>query len=216
MSAPSTFGSDAPRPSTLSVPEQVYRLLLRAYPRAFRAEYEGEMIQLFRDQWREDSGDALHFWTNVVWDAALSAPALRVEAWRACGRRTTQTVGEIMKIMKLVAIMTVLFGALGAFSALGEGVIGARQGALGTAYLLSVVLSVIAGTLLLAGGVAALRGTSSGQRTASRAAIASLVVFLLARMVFGWMSIFLQLAGILLPLAILTALHPPRLRGRAA
>lgn len=117
--------------------------------------------------------------------------------------------------MKLVAIVTVLFGVFGALSAVAEGVIGLRQGVLGTPYLLSVVLSVIAGVLLLTAGVAALRGTPSGQRAASRAALASLVAFVLARMVFGWMSIFAQLAGILLPLATLTVLHRPLWRRRA-
>ena len=212
MSAPSTFGCDAPRPSPLPMAERIYRLILRAYPAAFRAEYEREMTQLFVDQWREGGGDVLHFWTNVVWDLVRSAPPLHVEAWRARGRRTTQTLGETMK---LVAILTVLFGMFGAFSAVAEGVIVARQGALGTAYTLSVLLSVIAGALLLAAGVAALRGTPSGQRTASRAAMASLVVFVLARLVFGWMSIFAQLAGILLPLAALTVLHQPLWRRRA-
>lgn len=117
--------------------------------------------------------------------------------------------------MKLVAVVTVLFGVFGAFSAVAEGVIGVRQGALGTAYLLSVVLTVIAGALLLTAGVAALRGTPSAQRSASRAAIASLGVFVLARLVFGWMSIFAQLVGILLPLATLTVLHRPLWRRRA-
>ncbi len=33
--------------------ERIYRLLLRAYPPDFRAEYEREMVLLFRDQCRE-------------------------------------------------------------------------------------------------------------------------------------------------------------------
>jgi hypothetical protein len=213
VSTPSTFDSDAPRSNSLATAERIYRVILRAYPDAFRAEYEREMTQLFLDQWREGGGDVLHFWTNVVWDLVRSAPPLRVEAWRARGRRTTRTLGETMK---LVAILTVLFGLFGALSAVSEGVIVARQGALGAAYTLSVVLSVIAGALLLAAGVAALRGTPSGQRTASRAAIASLVVFVLARLVFGWMSIFAQLAGILLPLAALAVLHQPLWRRTAS
>jgi hypothetical protein len=213
VSTPSTFDSDASRSSSLATAERIYRVILRAYPDAFRAEYEREMTQLFADQWREGGGDVLHFWMNVASDLVRSAPALRVEAWRARDRRTTQAIGETMK---LVAILTVLFGLFGALSAVAEGVIGARQGALGTAYTLSVVLSLIAGALLLAAGVAALRGTLSGQRTASRAAIASLVVFVVARMAFGWMSVFAQLAGIVLPLAALAVLHQPLWRRTAS
>ncbi len=212
MSTPSTYDSDTPRSSSLATAERIYRVILRVYPDAFRDEYEREMTQLFADQWREGGGDVLHFWMNVAWDLVRSAPALRVEAWRARDRRTTRAIGETMK---LVAILTVLFGMFGALSAVAEGVIGARQGALGAAFTLSVVLSVIAGALLLAAGVAALRGTPSGQRSASRAAIASLAVFVVARMAFGWMSVFVQLAGIVLPLAALAVLHQPLWRRTA-
>jgi hypothetical protein len=213
VSTPSTCDSNAPRSSSLATAERIYRVILRAYPDAFRAEYGREMTQLFADQWREGGGDVLHFWMNVALDLVRSAPALRVEAWRARDSRTTRAIGETMK---LVAILTVLFGLFGALSAASEGVMGVRQGALGTAYLLSVTLSVVAGALLLTAGVAVLRGTPSGQRTASRAAIASLVVFLVARMAFGWMSVLVQLAGIVLPLAALAVLHQPLWRRTAS
>lgn len=213
MSARESARSGGSTSSGFAAAERRYRLLLRAYPSAFRVRYEREMAQLFADQWREGGRGGLLFWTNVIWDLVRSAPPLRVEAWRARGRRTTRTLGDTMK---LVAVLTVLFGTFGAISAVAEGVIVARQGSLGTAYTLSVVLSVVAGALLLAAGFAALRGTPSGRLTANRAAIASLVLFVLARLVLGWMSIFAQLAGILFPLAALAALRRPVQRGSAA
>lgn len=63
-----------------------YRLLLGAYPPAFRAAYGREMAQLFRDQRRAAAvGDhpVLGFWAAVVWDVVRSAPALRLDALRA-------------------------------------------------------------------------------------------------------------------------------------
>jgi hypothetical protein len=116
--------------------------------------------------------------------------------------------------MKLVAMLTVLLGVFGALSSVAEGVAGMRQGFAGT-YLVAVILGGVAGVRLLVAGVAALRGTPAGRRAASRAAIASLAAFVLARLVFGWMSIFAQLVGMVLPLAILAMLHWPRRRAEA-
>ena len=62
--------------------ERIYRLLLRAYPPDFRAEYEREMVLLFRDQCQESDVRTLGFWAAVICDVARSAPALRAAAWR--------------------------------------------------------------------------------------------------------------------------------------
>ena len=86
----------APRRPTRA--ERLYGLLLHAYPSAFRAVYEHEMTLLFRDQCREANAGTLRFWTAVLCDVAQSAPALRVEAWRARGDENTRTLGAIMKI----------------------------------------------------------------------------------------------------------------------
>jgi len=202
-----TSGADSPRPNARSRAEKIYRLLLHAYPSSFRADYGRDMTQLFRDQWREGSRNALHFWCTIAWDVAQSAPHLRLEAWRGRVQANTPTMGVIMKI---ISILTVLLGLFTALSAVGEVAAGSQQGALGTAYLLAIVLGAVAGGLLLTAGVAALRDTPSGRRTASRCAIASLVAFLVARLVFGWMSIFAQLVGIVLPIAIIVMLYRRR------
>ena len=57
--------------------ERVFRLLLRAYPREFRAKYGQEMVLVFRDQCREGDVRSLGFWGRVLWDVLRSAPALR-------------------------------------------------------------------------------------------------------------------------------------------
>ncbi len=54
--------------------ERIYRLLLRAYPPAFRAEYGREMVLVFRDQCRDGDVRTLGFWTAVIYDVARSAP----------------------------------------------------------------------------------------------------------------------------------------------
>lgn len=212
MKAPSTHLFGAPHQGAPAREERIYCLLLRAYPRAFRAEYGREMMQLFRDQRRLRDAGIVGFWMHLVWDVARSAPVLRIEAWRAQESRTTRT---LRFIMKLVAMLTVLLGVFGTLSSIAEGVMGMRQGGVGGVYLLAILLAVVAGVLLLVAGVAGLRGTPAGRRTASYAALASLVVFMLARLLFGWMSIFAQLVGIALPLVILAMLHWPRRRAAA-
>jgi hypothetical protein len=208
-----------PRPSIgVSAPgrppaaERIYRLLLRAYPPAFRAEYGREMTLLFRDQCREGDVGALRFWMTVMWDVARSAPALHADAWRVRGHEDTRTLGAIMRI---AAMLTVLLGVVGALGAVVDGVAGQRLG-FGGMHLLSVVLGALAGLLLLVAGVATWRRTPSGRQTATVAALASLAIVVVARLVFPWMSIFYQLVAIGLPIALVIALHWPARRGPSA
>ena len=55
--------------------DRVYRVLLAAYPREFRREYEDLMIQFCRDRMRYDGGGirGLLVWTQLVADLATSA-----------------------------------------------------------------------------------------------------------------------------------------------
>lgn len=177
--------------------ERIYRLLLRVYPPDFRARYGSEMALLFRDQCREGDVRSLRFWAAVIWDVARSAPALRAEAWQ----------GRV--IMRLTAMLTVLLGAYVTVSTFAEGLAGLR-GAMSGRYVLAVVLAGSAGALLLTAGVALLRRTPSGRKTASLALLASLALIVAARLVFPWMGIFFRVVGIGLPLAFLIALHWPR------
>ena len=186
--------------------ERIYRLLLRAYPPDFRAEYGREMVLLFRDQCQENDVQTLGFWAAVICDVARSAPALRAEAWRARVSENTRTV-EV--IMKLAAMLTVLLGVFGMLGAVVEWVAGSTQAITGT-YVLAIVLGIFASVLLLAAGVAILSRTQRGRQAARLALLASLVMVVAARLVFPWMSIFSQLVGIGLPVALLIALYWPR------
>jgi len=175
--------------------ERIYRLLLRAYPPAFRAKYGREMVLLFRDQCRDGDVRTLGFWAAVIWDIARSAPALRAEA--------TRTV-EV--IMKLAAILTVLLGVLGIVNAVVEWVAGSK-GAIDGTYVLAIVLGVLASVLLLGAGVAIMLGR---QQAARLALVASLVSVAVARLLFPWMSILSQLIGFGLPVGLLIVLYWPR------
>jgi hypothetical protein len=183
--------------------ERIYRLLLRAYPPDFRAEYGPEMVLLFRDQCRDGDVRTIGFWTAVIWDVARSAPALRVAAWRARGTENTRTV-EVT--MKPAAILTVLLGVFGILSAASEWVAASKQAIEGT-HALAVVLGVFASALLLGAGVAILLRRPQAARLALFASLASIVA---ARLVFPWMSIFSQLVGFGLPVALLIVLYWPR------
>jgi hypothetical protein len=58
--------------------EQVYRVLLHAYPPRFRQRFEHEMAQVFRTSCREiysaaGDGGLRRLWLSTLWDWALSA-----------------------------------------------------------------------------------------------------------------------------------------------
>jgi hypothetical protein len=183
--------------------ERIYRLLLRAYPPDFRAVYGPEMVLVFRDQCRDGDVRTIGFWAAVIWDVARSAPALRVEAWRAGGMENTRTVEVTMKIG---AILTVLLAGFGIVGAVGEWVAGSK-GAMGGSYVVAVALGVFASALLLGAGVAILLRSRQAARLAL---LASLAMVVAARLLFPWMSIFSQLVGFGLPVALLIALYWPR------
>jgi hypothetical protein len=187
--------------------EGIYRLLLRAYPPDFRAEYGREMVLLFRDQCRESDVRTVGFWARVLYDVARSAPALRAAAWRA---RETENTRTVEVIMKLAAMLTVLLGGVfGILSAVVEWVAAAKQTISGT-HELSMVLGVLASALLLAAGAAILSRTPRGREAARLALLASFALIVAARVLHPWMSIFFQLVGIGLPVAFLIALYWPR------
>jgi len=182
--------------------ERIYRLLLRAYPPEFRAEYGREMVLLFRDQCRESNVRTFGFWAAVIWDLARSAPALRMEAWR----ESTRTIEVIMKLAAMLTVLVGVFGILNAMVEWGA----ALTGTIGGMHALALVLGVFASALLLAAGAAILRSTPRGRQVARLALLASLVLFIAARLLFPWMSVFSQLVGIGLPAAFLIALYWPR------
>src|SRR5215470_6719709 len=55
---------------------QVYRRLLRLYPRAYRQQFSEQMLQTFRDHYRDtvevDGESAAQFWLQVIGDEGKS------------------------------------------------------------------------------------------------------------------------------------------------
>lgn len=198
----------------MSGAERTYRLLLRAYPADFRAAYGREMTLLFRDRRREVGAASARLWVEMTWDVARSAPALRLEAWRARWDADTRTGGGTMKTM---AILAVLIGVFEALNAVAEAWPGGFAGSDGYGLRLAgVVLTLAAGALLLASGIAMLRRTSGATTLARAAAVACLAVVVLVRLVQPWMSIFSMLLGIAFPIALLLSLYRTRGRGSSA
>jgi len=191
--------------------ERVYRLLLRAYPAGFRAEYGREMVLVFRDRRRDASARGIRFWSEMIWDVARSAPALRLDAFRIRWEEDIQTGEEKMRTM---AILAVLIGVTEAANALAEGWAGGIAN--GGFWLAGIILTVVAGTLLVVAGVAMLRRAPGAVPWARVAAITCLTVVVLIRLVDGWMSIFGTLLGIVFPIALLFFLWWTRRRGPSA
>lgn len=83
---------------------QVYRGLLRLYPRAFRQRYGEEMARVFQ-QSLEQQGSSFGFWTHVIWDALSSAGRERIS-----GGHMTQTIFARLGAASVAAIATLYFG----------------------------------------------------------------------------------------------------------
>lgn len=167
------------------------------------------MTLIFRDEYRRSNAAALGFWLSMLCDVARSATPMWLDVLRSRARDYTRIV-EVT--MKLAGILAVLFGVYGAVNAVAEAVPG-MQGTPGGAYILAVVLGVIAAVLLLTAGAALLRSPVSGRRTATITALASLVMILIVRLLHPWMSMLALIVGIGLPIALLAALYWPNGRG---
>ena len=183
-----------------ALPERIYRILLCAYPPAFRAEYGREMLLCFRDHCRDSDARSLGFWAGVIMDVARSAPALRIEAWR-------ENIKIVEGLMKFAAILTLLVGLLVIANAILEW----SAGGSGTAaHTVALLFAVGAGLLLFVTGVAILRPADRGLQTGRLALLASVVLIVASRLLHPWMGIFAQLVGIGLPIVLLVPLYWPR------
>ncbi len=94
----------------MTIPERVYRLILRAYPADYRREYGEPMLQLLRDQLREcDSAQwcVVRLWGRILADVLRSIPAAYLEA-------PSSSEGGIMRHRTTLAVLsTLLFIHLG-------------------------------------------------------------------------------------------------------
>ncbi|HEV2656624.1 MAG TPA: Stp1/IreP family PP2C-type Ser/Thr phosphatase [Ktedonobacteraceae bacterium] len=90
--------------STLS--ERLYRLLLRAYPRAFREEYASEMLLVFRDAYRETvywqgTPGILRLWRDFFFDFVKTACIEHGRSWIQSGGRKFALAGKEQLAMTL-------------------------------------------------------------------------------------------------------------------
>lgn len=187
----------------MSAEERVYRLLLHAYPREFRAEYGREMVLVFRDRRRSEGARGFRFWAETAWDVARSAPALRLEASRT--RRAGDTRTEEGEMMAM-AILAILVGALELAGGLGEAVVGGmvdRQ----PYPLVGGTMGAVAGALLLAAGIALLRRSPGAAALARGAALTCIPVYVFIGFVKPLMGVFALLLGLGFPLLLLLYLY---------
>jgi uncharacterized membrane protein (UPF0136 family) len=189
--------------------ENVYRLLLRAYPRTFRLAYEQQMLLVFRDLHRARSSD-VRFWLGMLWDTIRSAPALRLEMSDARWSEPPHHNGAIMKTMAIVAM---LVGALTIVNASVEGWIGGL-GNNDPQSLLAGGLGVLAGVSMLLAGWLLVRRSAHALTRAQVAAAACLAAFVLILLISPRLSIFANILGIGFPLLLVAYVQVQRSRGR--
>lgn len=184
----------------MTAADRAYRLMLRAYPRGFRAEYEHEMLLAFRDQRREPHDGVAAFWATTCLDVARSAPALRLEALRISFSSFTHTEeGSMMKMT--VGIIAIMIGALEATNALqeswGAGVVNHDSRA-----LIGGTMALVAGTLIIAAGIALMRRSPNAAAIAQGAAITCAAVFAFLALALPLMSGFATVLGVGFPILL--------------
>ena len=185
----------------MSAAERTYRLLLRAYPSGFRAEYGREMTLAFRLLRREAGRGAARFWAETLVDVARSAPPLQLQALRMQrGGFIPTGEGSIMKMT--MGILAIMAGALEAMNALeevwGTGIVHHDPRS-----LLGGTIAMVAGALLIAAGAALLRRSPNARSLAQGAAITCLAVFAFLAVFVPLLSRFAIILGIGFPIALL-------------
>ena len=196
----------------MSAAERAYRLMLRAFPAAFRAEYGREMTQLFNDRRRYERERPARFWAATLADIARSAPAIRMEQCRVSRCGNFHLEGRTMKTM---AILAILIGTLEVVNSAAEAVVGGFV--LHGGYSLAAgSVAAAAGGLLVASAIAMLRGSKGATALAQGSAIACLGVFALIAALHPIFSVLATMLGVGFPVALLVYLRVTQGRGPAA
>ena len=193
----------------MSSAEDLYRLLLRAYPADFRDRYAREMTIHFRDVRRDAAAGSAGFWFGILWDVMKSAPMMRLQRLHASWNRNNQVEGIAMLIMGILAMLVGAVEALNSFIEVRYGFTGDG----GSWPLFAGLDGVIAGTLLVVGGIALLRRTPKAVTLARIASIYCLATFALVLAIRPIFSVFATMLGIGFPIILLAFLY---LRGRGS
>lgn len=189
----------------MSAAERVFAVMLKAYPPEFRAAYDREMMVVFRDYHRERGANVVRFWSEIVWDVAKSAPALRLEVLRARTRHGQEGVfGTIA-----MATLAILIGTLEVVNSGVEGWFGVIVN--GDAIsLLAATLGIIGGALLFTSGIALLRSSARAATLVRRTALGCFGVFVLTAIALPRLSIFATMLGTAFPIALLVFMRMSR------
>jgi hypothetical protein len=190
----------------MSAAERFYRVLLRAYPAEFRAEFSAEMTRAFRDLRRERNGTGVRFWLAIFSDVLKSAPELRVQS---LGESSGAHFNFREGTMKTMATLAILIGALEVVNSLAEAWAGGIVRG-GGASLAGGTIAALAGALIVASAIALLRGTPRAAAYAQGAAITCLAVFLGIALMRPMFSGLATLLGIGFPIAMLVFLFSTR------
>ena len=181
--------------------EQLYRVLLHAYPPGFRATFGREMTLMFRDQQR-DGLVASRYWIALIIELTSTAPRL----WAEEIYDSFLIRGTAMKLMSVLAI---LIGALETVNGLVE----SRAFAFGQRDALSqalLVLAIASALLMTVAGLALLLRGRAAQMTGRIAATGCLATFAFMAATRPMMSVAATAVGVAFPLALLIALFVKR------
>jgi hypothetical protein len=101
----------------MSKAEKLFRVLLLAYPREFRSDYEREMLMVFRDCYRveEDRGKLVgiyRLWWRLIFDVVQSASKEHFEKFEKENFLMKNLRSDAIALIGCVSIIVVAFGLL--------------------------------------------------------------------------------------------------------
>lgn len=184
--------------------EWLYRLMLQAYPPAFRGSFGREMLLVYRAQRRDGVVD-MRYWLASIADAAATAPWLWLDELHD-GFHSAEGA------MKTIGILSALAGLLELTNAFVE----LRASAFGGRDVVSqavLVLVIATASLLVVAGIALLFGGRGARRLAGIGAAACIGAFSLMLATRPMMSIAASGLGIAFPLVLWLSLYVSQRRG---
>ena len=102
---------------TADLSSRVYKLLLIAYPSAFRHEYGHQMQQVFRDCYRDEARRNSHlaivgYWMRTLFDLALTAASEHSESFRKDHTIMSTLRRDLIALAGCIAIIAIALALL--------------------------------------------------------------------------------------------------------